>query len=199
MGSTPDTIYYFKLKSAAFVPSASFTANNSTNYYSTSFGNLAHADSNADLPPFITLLSNEFGNLTPYANNNNQQQQALVIQRGGGNEQTVMAQSPPPPNNIVAEPLRNKNLRYLDEQQRNNDILASPCSLPNFKLLDNLMGYNGSPSINAAPGGAIPDDFVFIEPVRGIMKVNYSKFFKLFNLKLYFLEKDCVWLEQRGR
>ena len=36
VASTPDTMYYFKLKSAAFAPSASFN----NNYYSTSLGNL---------------------------------------------------------------------------------------------------------------------------------------------------------------
>jgi len=49
IASTPDTMYYFKLKSAAFVPSASFT----NNYYSSSFGNISQEQDNL---PFISLM-----------------------------------------------------------------------------------------------------------------------------------------------
>jgi hypothetical protein len=165
IASTPDTIYYFKLKSAAFVPSTSFTATGGN--YSTSFGNLNHGESTSDLPPFITLLSNELGSLTPFSHNTTVNNQQML--QHGGDQMLVMAQSPPPPNNIITEHgsgqlSRAKNLKYISDTE-----MASPCSLPNFKLLDNLMGHNSNPLINNLAGGSnatpAPDDFVLIEPV----------------------------------
>ncbi|RNA01681.1 autophagy-related 13 -like protein [Brachionus plicatilis] len=139
IGSTPDTIYYFKLKSAAFVPSTSFN----NNYFSSSFSNL----SENDLPPFITLLSNDFGNMST---------------SDAKNAENFLAQSPPPPNNLVEyqqqKILPNRHLKMLN----NEEHLASPCSLPNFKMLEyHNNNFNEAKSVlNQAT-----DDFVFIESV----------------------------------
>lgn len=141
VGSTPDTIYYFKLKSAAFVPSASF----SNNYFSSSISNLSNEN---DLPPFITLLSNDFANLT-------------TSEARNSNPDNYVAQSPPPPSHLIEYQqqnriLSNKQLKYLNNEEQ----MASPCSLPNFKMLEfhqnNLQESRST--INQAP-----DDFVFIE------------------------------------
>lgn len=139
IGSTPDTIYYFKLKSAAFVPSTSFN----NNYFSSSFSNL----SENDLPPFITLLSNDFGNMST---------------SDAKNSENFLAQSPPPPNNLVEyqqqRAIPNKHLKMLN----NEEHLASPSSLPNFKMLEyHNRNFSEAKSIlNQAA-----DDFVFIESV----------------------------------
>lgn len=182
VASTPDTIYYFKLKSAAFVPSASFTNN-----YSTSFGSLPntqvpimppnsqpppHSDS-ADMPPFITLLANDLGNLNTFdsaSGSGRSNNQAIMIQRNNNNyssnEQMIVAQSPPPPNSIITNEMSSmrKGQQYHNLQNSPNDMV-SPCSLPNFKLLDNLMAGNNSHNSPNNNSGALPDDFVFIEPV----------------------------------
>lgn len=142
VGSTPDTIYYFKLKSAAFVPSTSFN----NNYFSSSFSNL----SENDLPPFITLLSNDFGNMST---------------SDARNAENLLAQSPPPPNNMVEyqqhqqRALPNRHLKMLNNEEQ----MASPCSLPNFKMLEyHNNNFNEAKSVlNQAT-----DDFVFIESVR---------------------------------
>lgn len=58
IASTPDTnMYYFKLKSAAFVPSSSFN----NNYYASSIGSGMGQDQ--DNLPFINLMSNEQNNM----------------------------------------------------------------------------------------------------------------------------------------
>lgn len=63
IASTPDTMYYFKLKSAAFVPSASF---NNNYYASGSIGSgVGHEQDNL---PFMNLIGNEQGN--PSTNKN---------------------------------------------------------------------------------------------------------------------------------
>lgn len=147
VASTPDTIYYFKLKSAAFVPSASFT----NNYYSSSIGNL---NAENDLPPFITLLSNEFANLT------------------ASEARPSVAQSPPPPqfleNNYQQKV--NRQLKCLGSSEQEH--LASPCSLPNFKMLEFQSQHqlNESSKLNntvSSMANPVPDDFVFIESVFG--------------------------------
>nr|AWV66632.1 autophagy-related protein 13 [Brachionus rotundiformis] len=137
VGGTPDTIYYFKLNSAAFVPSTSFN----NNYFSSSFSNL----SENDLPPFITLLSNDFGNMST---------------SDAKNAENFLAQSPPPPNNFVEyqqqRAFTNRQLKMLN----NEEHMASPCSLPNFKMLEyHHNNFNEAKSVlNQAA-----DDFVFIE------------------------------------
>lgn len=146
VASTPDTIYYFKLKSAAFVPSASFT----NNYYSSSIGNMNNEN---DLPPFITLLSNDFANLTA--------SEARCIQQTS-NQNDQMAQSPPPPHNLLEynsqqqKLLTNRQLKYLNSAE---EQMTSPCSLPNFKMLEfqNQLSSNNN--------NTVQDDFVFIESV----------------------------------
>jgi len=59
IASTPDTMYYFKLKSAAFVPSASFT----NNYYSSSLGNISQEQDNL---PFMGLIQQNENNMNAY-------------------------------------------------------------------------------------------------------------------------------------
>lgn len=157
IASTPDTMYYFKLKSAAFVPSASFT----NNYYSSSLGNL---NNDNELPPFVTLLSNDFTSSnqldTTNSTTNKSNIQALP----------ELAQSPPPP-----------QIEYNFRQRTGTDTtchdnnMVSPCSLPNFKILDsqlqqhlnrNERQFSGVGGAATSLMGAIPDDFVFIESVR---------------------------------
>nr|AWV66707.1 autophagy-related protein 13 [Brachionus calyciflorus] len=142
VGSTPDTIYYFKLKSAAFVPSASF----SNNYFSSSFSNLSNEN---ELPPFITLLSNDFANLTTSDARNN-------------SNDAVMAQSPPPPSSLLEyhqqqKMLANRQLKYVNSEEH----IASPCSLPNFKMLE--FHQNNLNESKSVLNHQATDDFVFIE------------------------------------
>jgi len=176
VASTPDTIYYFKLKSAAFVPSASFT----NNFYggSSSIGNLANDN---DIPPFITLLSNDFANLS-----DSEKQVAHL-------DPNQMAQSPPPPQNMLEYNFQNqqksslRQIKYRNDsvsnQSGNEDHMTSPCSLPNFKMLDNYNAQylnnnnnnntsntNGSPkNFNQITATSLmaqqTDDFVFVESV----------------------------------
>lgn len=164
VASTPDTIYYFKLKSAAFVPSASFT----NNYYSSSISNLQNEN---DLPPFITLLSNDFANLSASDQQRNQLQHYI---NPNSNEQ-VVAQSPPPPHNMIENNIHNrmvnKQLKYKNDilDKNNLDQMASPCSLPNFKILDlqgQQLNNNQNMLLNNASGTAPADDFVLIESVN---------------------------------
>lgn len=165
IASTPDTMYYFKLKSAAFVPSASF----SNNYYSSSLGNL---NSENDLPPFVTLLSNDFSStqFTDQISKHNQMQQ---IQPYHQQTSIDLAQSPPPPQLSLEYNFRQRS----DTASGSEEIMSSPCSLPNFKILDNqlqqhiaanrndLKQYGGQAATTSLLG-ALPDDFVFIESVR---------------------------------
>ena len=176
VASTPDTIYYFKLKSAAFVPSASFT----NNFYggSSSIGNLANDN---DIPPFITLLSNDF------AKQSDPEKQVAHL------DTYQMAQSPPPPQNLLEYNFQNqqrsalRQIKYRNDsvsnQSGNEDQMSSPCSLPNFKMLDNyntqylntnnnnnLSNTNESPkNFNQITATSMvaqqPDDFVFVESV----------------------------------
>ena len=206
VGSTPDTVYYFKLKSAAFVPSASFSnthtlmanmnaqqqqqqqqhqhqqhqhntsgsgsgsgnSNNNYNYYSAS--NLSN-EMSSDLPPFITLIS---ADMSPnsYNNNNSEQQRAQ------------MAKSPPPPQLLHhAIDFQNRGAAVAAAGQRHNQFggkqqqqqqqqqqhlheagigehMASPCSLPNFKMLDTysqqqqFVNNFAAHSPNSSGGGA---------------------------------------------
>lgn len=149
VGSTPDTIYYFKLKSAAFVPSTSFT----NNFYSSSVGNLANDN---ELPPFIALLSNDFSNLSTL---DKQQQQQLLLQQNDNR----IAQSPPPPNNMIDFNNHLKTSRQARDNSMLDERLASPCSLPNFKMLDN--NQNQFLNTQISNNQTEPDDFVFIESV----------------------------------
>lgn len=152
VGSTSDTIYYFKLKSAAFVPSAG-SASFSNQPYSSSFGNLVN-DSN-DLPPFIALLSNDFGNNLSVGNSNQPDSQLAI------------AQSPPPPNTLIEfnqRSQRNNNVIPNTSSSLQDERIASPCSLPNFKMLDNQAFFN-SPTAALINHQIDPDDFVFIESV----------------------------------
>ena len=189
VASTPDTIYYFKLKSAAFVPSASFT----NNFYggSSSIGNLAN---DTDIPPFITLLSNDFANLS-----DSEKQVAHL-------DPHQMAQSPPPPQNMLEYNFQNqqksslRQIKYrndsMNSQRGSEDQMSSPCSLPNFKMLDNyntqylnannsnnyISNTNESPkNFNQITATSMmaqqPDDFVFVESV--IYKIKMSFFFNL--------------------
>jgi hypothetical protein len=186
VASTPDTIYYFKLKSAAFVPSASFT----NNFYggSSSIGNLAN---DTDIPPFITLLSNDFANLS-----DSEKQVAHL-------DPHQMAQSPPPPQNMLEYNFQNpqksslRQIKYRNDsvssQRGSEDQMSSPCSLPNFKMLDNyntqylnannsnnyISNTNESPkNFNQITATSMmtqqPDDFVFVESV-----MSFSYVFKL--------------------
>jgi len=159
IASTPDTMYYFKLKSAAFVPSASFT----NNYYSSSLGNLNNEN---DLPPFVTLLSNDFSN-TQFNDHLKQNQMQLQQQH-----HIDLAQSPPPPQLSLEYNFRQRS----DTVSGSEEIMSSPCSLPNFKILDNQLQQHiaanrneikqyGGQAATTSLMGAIPDDFVFIESV----------------------------------
>jgi hypothetical protein len=177
VGSTSDTIYYFKLKSAAFVPSvasASFSATGNPNFSSSSSLAAAAAAAAAnELPPFIALLSNDFANLA--------------------SNPMDMAQSPPPPNSVIEFNMS----RQRQQQQRNasnsntiqEDRIVSPCSLPNFKMLDNhhnqflnspnayqQQQQHGSTAINLLNNQLEPDDFVFIESVRFLFNAVKNKF-----------------------
>ena len=171
VASTPDTIYYFKLKSAAFVPSASFTNN-----YSTSFGNISNDNNPSDLPPFITLLSADLSNLSTNDRQQQQQQQQLAI------DYNQMAQSPPPPQTLIEYPPKttfskqaktrnnSSNNNMILNLTNNNEHMASPCSLPNFKMLDtynqqflnNTSNNNNNTNNNASNQ---TDDFVFVDSV----------------------------------
>ena len=150
VASTPDTMYYFKLKSAAFAPSASF----SNNYYSTSLGNL---NTDNEQPPFATLLSNDFSNM-------NMSERA--INNNSHNKIEPIAQSPPPPQLSIEYNFQN---RFKNELLNGEEGIASPCSLPNFKMLDNQLQQNFTNDTRnlgtASFIGALPDDFVFIESV----------------------------------
>lgn len=83
IASTPDTMYYFKLKSAAFVPSASF---NNNYYASGSIG--SGAGQEQDNLPFMNLIGNEQGN--PNANKN-VSWSAIYFHFGGGGEVLVIS------------------------------------------------------------------------------------------------------------
>lgn len=168
VASTPDTMYYFKLKSAAFAPSASFN----NNYHSTSFGNL---NTENEQTPFATLLSNDFSNIN--MNEKGQQRPCQPIE--------LLAQSPPPPQLSIEYNLQN---RLRTETINAEDTMPSPCSLPNFKILDNQMQnnfvYNENRNYtNASFIGVMPDDFVFIESVIKLI-INLIFLIEKFRLKL---------------
>lgn len=162
IASTPDTMYYFKLKSAAFVPSASFT----NNYYASSLGNISQEQENL---PFMNLMSNDY-NMNSSAAVKQRDYQNLSPKQTTPHHDNQMAQSPPPP-----------SLEYnIHNRQRVNelpaeDLIASPCSLPNFKMLDNQLQHhqflntktdmkpNMTSNNVSSLVTAAPDDFVFIE------------------------------------
>jgi hypothetical protein len=80
VASTPsDTTYYLKLKSAVFAPS-----NASNNLTITSTFN--------EIPPFISLLCNEFANLSPNTNQNERKPDTYQL-----------AKSPPPPTSTIEQ------------------------------------------------------------------------------------------------
>jgi hypothetical protein len=205
VASTPDTIYYFKLKSAAFVPSSSFSNN-----YSTSFGNLSNENNNmsnnsSDLPPFITLLSADFSNLSANERQQNNQQAIDFNQ---------MAQSPPPPQTLIeynpqqqqqqkmaiGKPIksRNNSSNFNANFNNANDHMSSPCSLPNFKMLDTynqqfINNFNAiqnpNQSSNMPPSHPSSnnqnDDFVFVDSVGFYSYlIFFYNFFLCFFLKL---------------
>ena len=80
----------------------------------------------------------------------------------------ILAQSPPPPQLSIEYNFQN---RFRSETHNSEDAIPSPCSLPNFKILDNHLQHNiGNINENrnfatASFIGALPDDFVFIESV----------------------------------
>ncbi len=85
-----------------------------------------------------------------------------------------MAQSPPPPQLSLEYNFQNRQRELQAE-----DHIASACSLPNFKMLDNQLQQQQflnkheinihtnatSNNISSLSGAAAPDDFVFIESV----------------------------------
>ena len=181
VASTPDTMYYFKLKSAAFVPSASFT----NNYYSSlSAGNLNNHNDN-ETPPFMNLLSNDLNQMNVSDNRHHPSADQL-------------AQSPPPPSleynyqqqqQLQIQRFVNRNSQRIEPPNDESTCMASPCSLPNFRTIDHhlqhhnqqqqhqvnphqqsnqnteLRPFYGPASLSNGPGGNAADDFVFIESV----------------------------------
>lgn len=162
IASTPDTMYYFKLKTAAFVHSASYN----NNCYSTSLGNISQEQEQL---PFMHLMSNNENNNTNSIN--------IAKQREMQNEQQ-MAQSPPPPQISLEYNFQNRQQQLQQQQQMQADeLIASPHSLPNFKMLDNqlqqhqfLNNRNNEPRSSGHGNNnacslvtTAPDDFVFIE------------------------------------
>jgi hypothetical protein len=102
VASTPsDTMYYFKLKSAAFAPS-SLNANK----------DLTSASQINEVPPFISLLCNEFSNLSP----------------GTGNYKKGLQS--PPPQNIERDKstldLTSANININDESGEKKKIYLQP-------------------------------------------------------------------------
>lgn len=180
VASTPDTMYYFKLKSAAFVPSASFT----NNYYSSLSGGLnlnSHTDN--ETPPFMNLLSNDLNQM------NVSDQHRHQTPASAGADQ-LLAQSPPPPSleynyqqqqQMQIQRFVNRNSQQRTEQplplNDEPNCMVSPCSLPNFRTIDHhlqqhhqqsnqnteLRPFYGPASVSNASGGNATDDFVFIE------------------------------------
>ena len=83
-----------------------------------------------------------------------------------------LAQSPPPPQLSLEYNFRQRS----DTASGSEEIMSSPCSLPNFKILDNqlqqhiaanrneMKQYSGQAATTSLMG-ALPDDFVFIESV----------------------------------
>lgn len=147
-------------------------------------GNLKNEN---ELPPFVTLLSNDF--------TSNPIEQQQKVQQIPQKQHIELAQSPPPPQLSLEYNFQNRQR----SDTTGDEIMSSPCSLPNFKILDNQLQQHISnrsemrPFTNTATSlmGAIPDDFVFIESV-------FETIFKLNNLNLNFcfhLEKDCVRFE----
>ena len=179
VASTPDTMYYFKLKSAAFVPSASFT----NNYYSSlSAGNLNSQNDN-ETPPFMNLLSNDLNQMN-------------VSDRHPTDQ---LAQSPPPPSleynyqqqqQLQIQRFVNRNSQRIEPPNDESNCMVSPCSLPNFRTIDHhlqhqqhqasqqqqhqsnqnneLRPFYGPASLSNASGGNPTDDFVFIESVSSL-------------------------------
>ena len=95
------------------------------------------------------------------------------------NEQQ-MAQSPPPPQISLEYNFQNRQQQLQQQQQMQADeLIASPHSLPNFKMLDNqlqqhqfLNNRNNEPRSSGHGNNnacslvtTAPDDFVFIESV----------------------------------
>lgn len=87
-----------------------------------------------------------------------------------------MAQSPPPPQLSLEYNFQNRQQQRTGEMQT-DEFIASPHSLPNFKMLDNQLQQHqflnknearvsGHSNTNACSLVATaPDDFVFIESV----------------------------------
>lgn len=161
IASTPDTMYYFKLKSAAFVPSASFN----NNYYGSSLGNISQEQENL---PFMNLMSNDMNSST--AVKQRDQHNYSPKQNNLQNDQQI-AQSPPPPQHSLEYNFQNRQRNEIQSE----DLIASPCSLPNFKMLDNQIQQHQflsnrnemKPNITSNNVSSLvanqPDDFVFIE------------------------------------
>lgn len=161
VASTPDTMYYFKLKSAAFVPSASFT----NNYYASSLGNISQEQEQL---PFVHLMSNDYNNMNSSNSVNKQNRENESPKQNPLHYEQGMAQSPPPPQLSM-------EYNFQNRQQLLQDEIASPCSLPNFKMLDNQLQQhkflNNKTEIKSnvtsnnvsSLVAAAPDDFVFIE------------------------------------
>lgn len=126
VASTPsDTMYYFKLKSAAFAPSS----------FNNSNKDLTQTSQTNEVPPFISLLYNEFSNLstttTPLFRNKS-------------------LQSPPPQN--------------TEQYKSNSDLTSNIINKINEDDERRVFDQNSKKQTKAnyAPQ---PDDFVFIESV----------------------------------
>lgn len=162
IASTPDTMYYFKLKSAAFVPSASFN----NNYYGSSLGNISQEQENL---PFMNLMSNDMN--ASNSAKQKQEQQNYSPKQNNLQYDNQMAQSPPPPQHSLEYNFQNRQRNEIQQE----DLIASPCSLPNFKMIDNQlqqhqflnnkneMKPNATSNNVSSLVAAQPDDFVFIE------------------------------------
>ncbi len=193
VASTPDTMYYFKLKSAAFTSNhhSSMNAVNSNN-------------ESAETTPFSTLLNNDMSNLN----------------LRGAQQHQQLAQSPPPPSleymaaaaattttptqqqpAMQLQRFISRNNSLLNNDQHHDDSInmVSPCSLPNFKTLDNQFQFqhnqqqrhlsnNANNEVRTFYGPSSftnqqqPDDFVFIESV---IKIYF--YFYLFYINFYYL------------
>ncbi len=83
-----------------------------------------------------------------------------------------MTQSPPPPEHSMDYNFRHRALNDIHSEQQ---AIPSPCSLPNFKTLDNQMQQHhflnnkkemkSNMTSNHVSSLVQPDDFVFIESV----------------------------------
>jgi hypothetical protein len=191
VASTPDTKNFFRLKNAAFVPMTSFSSNNNATdllSLAAQYGGQGSVSSASDLtgtsvpnemPPFLTLLTDEF----VAANNNNNPD--LIKQRLNNETSLNMTQqSPPPMQNLSLFDNNNMNQFQLKHQldDENQSSPIGPNSLPNFKLIEqriqqanrmkhhlHLSNNNNNMISNSANTMSLmapmPEDFVFIESV----------------------------------